>query len=122
MDLAARIEAYLFTAPRWVPKAELCERFSIDERCLRRDRRTAPIWAAFAISSDRKGENGYKHLAHATVRERLDFKHRIRRNLVARARALRDYEQALSPRTPGEGREMDRADRKPTTRTPPTLP
>lgn len=93
--LITSIELYLNVRPRWVPVSEICEHFGINERDLRATSRRRPMCARFAISSQTRGSSGFKHIAHTTVAERLSYKHRCMRNLVAYARARRDYEQAL---------------------------
>lgn len=96
MNLAAAIEIYLFENPRWVPVTELCERFQIEERELRRKGKRRPVFAYFAISSSKRGANGLKHIRHTTVAERLAAKHHHRRKLVACARADQELCRAVA--------------------------
>lgn len=95
MDLSDRLESYLFAEPRWVPVAEICERFGIEERVLRAEGRRRPVHADFAISSARPGAHGFKHISHASIKERLAHKHACLRRIIAGARAKKDYDRAL---------------------------
>lgn len=67
-DLAAQIEIHLLTAGTWVPTAELCARYHINERALRAvGHRPGPL-DHFAVSSTRHGTHGFihhRHLRHA---------------------------------------------------------
>ena len=63
--LSTEIEGYLLDARRWVPAAELCERFEVPERGLRALGDQPGLCSLFAIS----GDQGFKHVAHATDQE-----------------------------------------------------
>lgn len=93
--LATQIEMFLLVERDHVPVKRICERFGIHERILRADGKRRPLCHRFAISSSKNGENGLKHIAHCTVRERLTYKHARRKVLVANARALKEYDAAL---------------------------
>lgn len=92
-DLQTQIEAFLLTEPRWFSVSEICERFAFPERLLRADGRRRPLCRRFAISSSTKG---LKHLSFATIRERLEYKHARRKVLIAQARALKEYNEAIT--------------------------
>lgn len=80
-ELKEAIEQYLLTAPGegWVKSAALCERFGISERQLRKVGDQDGLCSDFAISSDK----GFKHIARASTREWLAFKHRMRNHAIA---------------------------------------
>lgn len=96
LDLPIHLEEYLLQRPRWVPIAEICEAFGIDERALRAHGRKRPLLHHCAISSAKPGENGLKHIRHTTVAERLAYKHQRKRVLIASARALKDLNAAIA--------------------------
>jgi len=79
--LKEAIEQHLLTAggSGWVKSAELCERFAIAERQLRKVGDQDGLCSDFAISSDK----GFKHIARATTAEWLAFKHRMRNHAIA---------------------------------------
>lgn len=93
MNLAHQIEQHLLAQADWVSVADLCQRFSIDQRDLRaKGHRKPHLLKPFAISHSVKG---YKHIARATIAERLQYKHACRKNLLAYVRADRQYRAAL---------------------------
>jgi hypothetical protein len=92
-ELASNIEIFLLLQGDWVSVEELCQRFAITERLLRADGKRRPLCGRFAISSSTKG---LKHIRHATTEERITYKHARLKVLVANARALKEYDQALS--------------------------
>lgn len=96
MDLASRIESYLLAHPRWVPIREIEEVFHINERILRASGRQQPLLHYCAISSAKPGSNGLKHYNHTTVKERLAYKHRRTRILIAEVLALKAHGLAIS--------------------------
>lgn len=79
--LKEAIEQYLLIAPGdgWVKSAALCERFAITERQLRKVGDQDGLCSDFAIS----GDKGFKHIARASTREWLAFKHRMRGHAIA---------------------------------------
>lgn len=91
--LATRIEMYLLALAEWVPVVDICRDCEVAERLLRADGRRRPIYSRFAISSSTKG---LKHLAHTDARERIAYKHARKKVLIANARALRDFDNAVS--------------------------
>lgn len=95
-QLAHEIEAYLLAHPRWVPVRELEEHFDIDERVLRANGKRRPLLAHCAISNSDPGHNGFKHIRHTTISERLKAKHSYRKRLIAAARADRDLHRAIA--------------------------
>jgi len=80
-DLKADIESYLLSAPTpgWIKSRELCSRFDVSERQLRKAGDRDGLASEFAISSDK----GFKHIERATTREWLAFKHRMRNHAIA---------------------------------------
>lgn len=92
-DLAKRVEAYLLHRADWVPVEDVCTACEIPERLLRADGRRRPITSRFAISSSTRG---LKHLRHATVAERLAYKHSRWKVLISYRRALDDYRHAVA--------------------------
>lgn len=80
-ELKILIENHLLNAlgSGWVKSAELCERFGISERQLRKVGDQDGLCSEFAISSDK----GFKHIEKATTREWLAFKHRMRGHAIA---------------------------------------
>ena len=72
--LSTEIEGYLLDARRWVPAAELAERFGCRERAFRALGEQPGLCSRFAISGDR----GFKHVACATDQEFARFYARLR--------------------------------------------
>lgn len=87
------IEIYLLAAKSWVSVEQLCRECHITERLLRADGRRRPIYSRFAISSS---THGLKHITYTTPAERIKYKHSRQKVLIQNARALRDFNQALS--------------------------
>jgi hypothetical protein len=90
--LATRIEIFLLTRAEWVSVETVCRGCEVTERLLRADGRRRPIFSRFAISSSTKG---LKHIRHTTARERITYKHARQKVLIAHARALKEYAQAV---------------------------
>jgi len=65
IDLPTHLEMWLLSEPRWIPAAEICERFQIEERRLRAKGQHPGVCDAFAVS----GPKGYKHVRHLTDEE-----------------------------------------------------
>jgi hypothetical protein len=88
------IEQYLLTAPGegWVKSAALCERFAITERQLRKVGDQDGLCSDFAISSDK----GFKHIARASTREWLAFKHRMKRHGIGELVRARNLDRRRS--------------------------
>jgi len=80
-ELKEAIEQHLLTSAGsgWIKSSELCERFAISERQLRKVGDRDGLASDFAISSDK----GFKHIERATTREWLAFKHRMRQHAIA---------------------------------------
>jgi len=93
-ELKESIEQYLLTAPGegWVKSAALCERFAIAERQLRKVGDQDGLCSDFAISSDK----GFKHIARASTREWLAFKHRMRNHAIAEMVRTRNLDRRRS--------------------------
>lgn len=93
-ELKESIEQYLLTAPGegWVKSAALCERFAITERQLRKVGDQDGLCSDFAISSDK----GFKHIARASTREWLAFKHRMRNHAIAEMVRTRNLDRRRS--------------------------
>ena len=102
LTLPIQIEDYLLARPRWVPAAELEKAFGIDERILRAKGKRRGLLAFCAISSDKPGASGFKHIRHATTAEKIRAKHAPRKRLIAAVRAERDYDLALRHATSGK--------------------
>ena len=79
MSIERDIEQYLLESNGWVKSDLICARFGINQRALRKVGNTPGLCSGFAISSDK----GFKHIALATTKEWLQFKHRLRRHAVA---------------------------------------
>jgi hypothetical protein len=88
---AQHIEEYLLDAAGdgWVKGKELCARFGIAERQLRKVGDAPGLCSGFAISSDK----GFKHVARASTTEFRDFKHRLRRHAIAELTRVRDLDR-----------------------------
>ncbi len=93
-ELKEAIEQYLLSAPGdgWVKSAELCERFGIAERQLRKVGDQDGLCSDFAISSDK----GFKHITLASTREWLAFKHRMRQHAIAEMVRTRNLDRRRS--------------------------
>jgi len=86
VDVADQIEAFLLERRDWVPSAEICKRFDVTDRRLRQVNGQPGLCSDFAVSGDR----GFKHVALASTREWLHFKHRIRRHGIGELVRIRD--------------------------------
>lgn len=92
-DLQAEIERYLLEHPTWVPAEEIVSAFGLgDDRLLRATGDEPGPLSRIAIFSGK----GFKHLRHATIRERLACKHRLKRELISRVRRLRWLDEGTS--------------------------
>ena len=93
-ELKEAIEQYLLSAPGegWAKSAELCDRFGISERQLRKVGSQDGLCSDFAISSDK----GFKHIARASTREWLAFKHRMRGHAIAEMVRTRNLDRRRS--------------------------
>ena len=82
-DIQSEIESFLLDRPRWVPAAEIVAAFGLpDDRQLRATGRCPGPLSRIALFS---GE-GFKHIRHTTVMERIKCRNRIRRELISRVR------------------------------------
>lgn len=89
----AAIESYLYDRADWVPVADLVAEFHLpDDRYLRADGRIPGPLSRCAIFSS----SGVKHIAHATLRERIACRNRLRRELISRVRRIRWLEQGIA--------------------------
>jgi len=88
MNLAEQIEQYLLERGTWVTCAELSMKFGVRPRRFRKVGDQPGLCSAFAIS-DYSG-NGFKHVAHATTKEWLEFKHAHRRHGISELVRVRD--------------------------------
>jgi len=93
-ELKQSIELYLETVAGsgWVKSAELCERFAITERQLRKVGAQDGLCSDFAISSDK----GFKHIARASTAEWIAFKHRMRNHAIAEMVRTRNLDRRRS--------------------------
>lgn len=73
------IEHYLFLRPHWVPASELTSTFRVLERELRSRAGEPGLCSSFAIS----GNQGFKHIRHATEEEWTAFESRLRQHGIA---------------------------------------
>lgn len=91
MNLENRIEEHLLEAPGngWVKSKQLCARFGITERQLRKVGAQPGLCSGFAISSDK----GFKHVTKASKGEFVRFKHRLRHHAIAELVRVRDLDQ-----------------------------
>lgn len=103
--LATEIEIFLLASHEWVAVSEICRQFGITERMLRADGSRRPLLEKFAESSTHNGRNGFKHIAHTTVAERLEYKHNRLKRLVAERRAISAYNHALENCLTGDPRQ-----------------
>jgi hypothetical protein len=80
------IERYLLDRPRWVPASELVAHFGLpDDRPLRATgRNPGPLSRIAVFSSD-----GFKHIRHATVLDRIKCRNRLKRELLSRVRRIK---------------------------------
>lgn len=79
MTDAAEIDEYLLGAGGWVPAAEICARFQVNERALRGLGERPGLCSAFAIS----GDKGFKHIRHATPGEWERFSSRLKQHAIS---------------------------------------
>ncbi len=91
-QLASQIELYLIDRGCWVPSSEICDRFGVRERLLRRDGRRKGLLVRFAMSSTNNGENGFIHHRFLGTRDYLRIKHGRMRHAIAEIRTVRDAE------------------------------
>lgn len=92
-SLQADIENYLLDHPTWIPIRHLVKQFNLpSERDLRAYGRTPGPLSFCAIFSDK----GVKHIRHATPQEIRQCRHRIRRELISRARRDRWLKIAIT--------------------------
>jgi hypothetical protein len=88
----SEIERFLLDRPRWVPASEIVAAFGLpDDRPLRATGRHPGPLSLVAISSS----EGFKHLRHATVIERIKFKNKLRREEISRYRRRRWFQEGL---------------------------
>ncbi|NCC52822.1 MAG: hypothetical protein EOM20_16625 [Spartobacteria bacterium] len=85
MEIRDHIETYLLEKKGWVKSAELVARFDVKDRALRAVGDSPGLCSTFAIS----GDQGFKHIANATTREWLRFKHRMIKHAIAEFTRLR---------------------------------
>jgi len=95
MKLAEQIEQHLLTRGAWVPSDEICALFAVTDRQLRQVNDSPGLCSAFAISS----QKGFKHVAKATTREWLHFKHRLRKHGISELVRVRNLGRARSAHT-----------------------
>lgn len=89
-DLASQVEVWLQLQPGWVPAAEICRQFGVEERDLRAVHDNPGLLTEFAISS----HQGFKHVRNASRQEFLDFKHRLRKHALRELRRTRRLDAA----------------------------
>lgn len=90
-DLVTQIEIHLLTTGTWVPTADLCSRYHINERALRAaGGRPGPL-DHFAVSSTRHGTHGFIHHRHLPTNEWLPIKHRQLRHAISELRKVRTW-------------------------------
>ena len=83
--LEMEIETFLLLNRRWIPAAELCSRFRINERALRATGSRPGLCTRFAVSS----AEGFMHVRHADTAAWLRFKHTQAKHAVAELRRIR---------------------------------
>ncbi len=92
-DQQSEIERFLLDRPRWVPASEIVAAFGLpDDRPLRATGKHPGPLSMIAISSG----DGFKHLRHASVMERIKFKNKIRREEISRYRRRRWFNEGLA--------------------------
>jgi hypothetical protein len=94
-ELKEAIEQHLLTSPGdgWVKGSDLAARFDLrSDRVLRKVGDQDGLCSDFAISSDR----GFKHIARASTREWLAFKHRMRNHAIAEMVRTRNLDRRRS--------------------------
>lgn len=91
---AAQIELFLLAAGTWVPTAEICARFDIQERALRAAGEKPGLLDAFAVSSTKNGQHGFCHHRFVERTDWLKTKHRLRRHAIAELRKVRAWDRA----------------------------
>jgi hypothetical protein len=84
------MEHYLALRPSWVPIHELTTTFRVNERELRSMAGKPGLCSRFAIS----GNQGYKHVRHATEEEFQAFKERLRSHGLAELERVSHLEKA----------------------------
>lgn len=92
-DLALQLDTWLRTQPRWVPASEICERFGVTQRDLRRDGHRPGLLDTIAVSSTQPGRAGYMHHAHLPTADWLPIKHRMRRHAIGELRRVRAWDR-----------------------------
>lgn len=88
-DLAKQIEAYLLEQGTWVSTQTICERFDCDQRDLRSVGKVPGLCSRFAVS----GMKGYIHYKFATLKDKLDMKHRRYRHAISQIRGFKMVEK-----------------------------
>jgi hypothetical protein len=92
------IEAFLMSAPGdgWASSAEIRRRFDLrSDRVLRGVGNSPGLCSEFAISSDK----GFKHVARASTREWLAFKHRMRNHAISEMVRTRNLDRLRAQMT-----------------------
>jgi hypothetical protein len=92
-ELAQQIEAYLLEKGDWVSSETLCATFGlVSDRPLRQVGDEPGLCTKFAISRT-NGGGGFKHVALATTKEWLRFKHSQRKHAVSVFIHVRDLDR-----------------------------
>ncbi len=86
MTIELRIEEFLLLSPGdgWVRGKDLCARFDLNDRQLRKVGNQEGLCSAFAIS----GDKGFKHVKLASRLEYKQFKHRLRKHAINELRRV----------------------------------
>lgn len=91
--LAAQIELYLLDRADWVPTMEICGRFGVRDRQLRRDGRRKGLIDHCAVSSTNNGENGFIHHRYLPTADYLPIKHGRLKHAISEIRKVRDWDR-----------------------------
>lgn len=94
MNSGAQIELFLLARGTWVPTAEICARFDIQERALRAVGDKPGLLDGFAVSSTKQGEHGFCHHRFVERADWLKTKHRLLRHAVGELRKVRAWDRA----------------------------
>jgi hypothetical protein len=91
-NLVGQIELYLLDRADWVPTREICERFGVRDRQLRRDGKRKGLIDHCAVSSTNNGENGFIHHRFLPTEDYLPIKHGRLKHAISEIRKVRDWD------------------------------
>jgi len=92
-ELREQMRQYLLARPHWVATEDIIRDFDLsDDRPLRYTAGKPGLCSLFACSSNK----GFKHVVHATTKEYIRFKRRIRGHGISELIRIRECEKERS--------------------------